>query len=66
MTVFWKLLEKSTITSGLIAVLMIGTACYCVIVGRELPEFFSVALGTILGYFFSEKISRGLQARSGE
>jgi len=58
MAMFWKLLEQSTITSGIIALIMVGTACYALVMGIELPEFFSVALGTILGYFFSEKAGK--------
>jgi len=64
MQMFWKLLEKSVLTSGLIALVLVATACYCVVAGVEMPEFFTLALGTVIGYFFSEKASRTLQARN--
>jgi len=52
---FWSLLEKSVVTSGVIAVMLVGTACYCVITGREIPQYLGLALGTVIGYFFSQK-----------
>jgi hypothetical protein len=55
METFWKLLEKSTITSGVIAVGLIGTACYCVITETPLPEYMGIAMGTVIGYFFASK-----------
>jgi hypothetical protein len=62
MNMFWKLLEKSVITSGIIAVALVGTACYCVIAQVALPDYFGIALGTCIGYFFSQKASEA-QAR---
>ena len=62
MNMFWKLLEQSTLISGVIALGLIGTACYCVVTGTELPGYFIAALGTIVGYFFSEKAAK-TQAR---
>jgi len=53
---FWQLLEQSTLISGVIAVGMVGTASYCVIAQIPLPEYFSIPLGVIIGYFFSEKV----------
>jgi len=47
MDTFWNLLEQSTITSGLIAACLVLTACYCVIAGITLPEWFSLAFGLI-------------------
>lgn len=55
MSKFWSLLEKSVVTSGVIAVMLVGTACYCVITGREIPQYLGLALGTVIGYFFSQK-----------
>lgn len=55
MGMFWKLLEKSTITSGLIACALIGTACYCTIAQVPLPEYLGLAIGTLMGYFFASK-----------
>ena len=57
MSMFWKLLEESTITSGVIACGLIGTACYCVITETPLPEYLGLAMGTVIGYFFASKQS---------
>ena len=52
---FWELLDKSVVTSGVIGVLLVGTACYCVVRQVPLPDYFAIALGTVIGYFFSQK-----------
>jgi hypothetical protein len=59
---FWKLLEQSVLTSGLVACALIGTACYCTIAQIPLPEYLGLAIGTVIGYFFSQKASAA-QAR---
>lgn len=59
---FWTLMEQSTITSGVIAVILVMVASYCVITGTEIPDFYAMGLGTVLGYFFSEKV-RDARAR---
>ena len=61
---FWKLVEKSTIFSGFVAMAMVGTGCYCVITQTPLPEYFSMALGMIVGFFFSSKMSDAQRAGS--
>lgn len=53
---FWDLVEKSTITSALLALMFGGTACYLAITGVEPPQFLTLALGTIVGFFFSSKL----------
>lgn len=55
MSKFWELLDKSTITSGILACALIGTACYCVITETPLPEYMGIAMGTVIGYFFASK-----------
>lgn len=62
MNMFWKLMEQSVITSGVIAVVLVLTACYCVITETPLPQYMGLALGTVIGYFFSQKASQA-QAR---
>ena len=52
---FLGLLEQSTVTSGLVAVLLVGTASYCTIIGQTVPDYFSVAIGIVIGFFFSQK-----------
>jgi len=55
---FWTLLEQSTITSGLIALVLVGTACYLSAMGQEIPEPLTIALGVVVGFFFSDKASK--------
>jgi len=55
MRTFWKLLEKSTITSGAIAVALVGTTCYLAVTGQPVPDYIGVALGTVVGFFFGSK-----------
>jgi hypothetical protein len=52
---FWTLLEKSTLTSGVIAILLVVVACYCTIAQIPVPDYLAVALGTVVGFFFSSK-----------
>jgi hypothetical protein len=38
--------------SGLIALILVGTACYMLIVEKAIPEFLKAALLTITGFYF--------------
>ena len=49
---FWSLCEKSVIVSGVIAIALVGTVCFMATQGVEVPTFLSLAMGTVLGYFF--------------
>lgn len=60
---FWKMLESSVLTSGLIAVMLVGTACYCTITQTPLPQYLGLALGAVIGYFFSQKASQAMARR---
>lgn len=53
---FWDLVDKSTITSGVIAICLVGTSCYCVVAQLPMPDYFLMALGTVIGFFFSSKV----------
>jgi len=53
--IFMKLMERSTITSGVLAVGLVGTACYCAITQIPVPEYLSLSLGVVIGFFFSSK-----------
>ena len=61
---FWVLLEQSTLFSGVIALSMVFTAMYCVVNQIPLPDYFSLPLGVIIGYFFSEKVRSGKEKRA--
>jgi len=55
---FWELYEKSAVVSGFIAGAMVLTGCYSVVAGLALPEWFSLAFGIIIGFFFSDKAQK--------
>ena len=52
---FWKLLEQSTIVSGIISLSLTGTACYLWATGQALPQELYISLGLVLGFFFGAK-----------
>ena len=52
---FWELFESSVIVSGLIALAMVGVACYLWVTGQEVPDPLFVLLGTVVGFFFGSK-----------
>ncbi len=49
---FWTLFEKNVIISGALALALVGTVCYMAAVQVPVPEFLTIAMGTVLGYFF--------------
>ena len=51
---FWILLEKSTITSGVLVLMLLGVASYCVVAGIPVPGFFTFAVGAVLAWFFTK------------
>lgn len=55
METFWKLYEKSVITSSVVALLMVTAACYMAVNQITAPDHFTVALGLIIGFFFGAK-----------
>lgn len=55
MAQFWKLLEKSVIFTGLISLIVIGGAVYAALVGIVLPDWYTIALSLVLGFFFGQK-----------
>lgn len=62
---FWILLEKSTLVSGAIAIMMIATVCYCVVMQIPLPEYFTFAFAVVVGFFFGAKTQKEGSARTG-
>lgn len=60
---FWTLMEKSTITSGVLAIALVGTACYCAITETPVPEYITLSLGVVVGFFFSSKAKDAQVAR---
>jgi len=64
MNMFWKLMEKSTITSGIIALCLVITSCYCVVAQVAMPDYFLMALGTVIGFFFTSKVKDEASSRA--
>ena len=54
---FWDLLKESVIIQGLITLAVIGTICYLVIAGQEVPSELWSWGALILGFFFGSKIA---------
>lgn len=52
---FWDEFSKSTITSGILAILVWGAIIYLSIAGMDLPDALTVGGGSIIGYFFAAK-----------
>ena len=60
---FWTLLEKSVIVSGLIALGTIGAVVYLSVTGQPIPELLGNASLIIVGFFFGAKSANaGYQA----
>jgi len=56
MTTFWKLVEKSTITSSALALMLAGVISYCAIMQIPVPDFIIAAFSLVIGFFFSSKL----------
>jgi len=56
MNKFWDLVEKSTITSSALALMLAGTISYCVIAQVPVPDFIIAAFSVVIGFFFSSKL----------
>jgi len=52
---FWDLLERSVIFQGALVLMLAGTYCYLVAVGRVVPEALLHLLQVIVGFFFGAK-----------
>lgn len=52
---FWKLVKESVIIRAIIALGLVGTACYLTIIGREIPDWLFVTTGTVVGSFFGSR-----------
>jgi len=55
MDTFWRLFEKSTITTFLITILVVVVCCILWVLQYEVPLLLQTALMLILGYFFGAK-----------
>jgi hypothetical protein len=56
-----ELLKDSVLVTGLVTLAMVGTMCGMMIFGRELPKEFWLAMGGVMGYWFSKSPAASLQ-----
>ena len=52
MSKFWDLYEKNVVISGTLAIILVVTVCTMAVMQIPVPDFLSIAMGTVLGYFF--------------
>jgi len=55
MAKFWDLFEKSTITTFVITIGILGTCCYLWGTSQAVPEILGAAMWSVLGYFMGMK-----------
>ena len=58
METFWRLLEKSTIISGVVTLGLVGTCIYLWATAQVVPDLLATALTLVLGYFFGAKATK--------
>jgi len=61
MRTFWDLLKNSTITQGLVTLVLTGTVCYLAITGQPVPELVAYGFTAVLGYFFGVKTQQAIR-----
>jgi membrane-bound ClpP family serine protease len=62
---FWELFRESVIVQALITLCLVGTVCYLVATGQEVPELLSTALMLVLGFYFGSKVQQQITKLSG-
>ena len=55
MDVFISLLKESILVSGLMALALIGTACYLWATGQTVPQELYYILATVVAFYFGTK-----------
>ena len=55
---------ESTVTSGLIALAVICTMCYCVIQQIAIPDIITYTVGAVVSFFFVTKARNAGTSRS--
>jgi len=51
----YELLKESVLIQGVMALTMLGTMCYMMISGMDVPDVLVGSFGTILGFYFGSK-----------
>jgi len=55
MTTFWEMFNKSTIMSGFIVVLCIGSLCYLAVTAQPIPQILVDLNLIVVSFFFGAK-----------
>lgn len=53
---FWEAFKESYIISGLMALVLTGTACYLWIAGNNVPQELYSLLFAVVGFYFGGKV----------
>jgi len=61
---FWELLEKSTIVSGVVTVMLVGSCVYLWVTKQPVPDLLATALTIVLAYFFADKAAAAKARRA--
>lgn len=62
---FWELFQESVIVQAVITLCLVGTACYMVVTGQEIPELLSTLLTLVLGFYFGSKVQQQIEKSKG-
>lgn len=58
---FVELLRESVLVQGIITLVLVGVACYLLIVGRPVPELLASMLMLVLGFYFGTKSQQTIE-----
>ena len=57
MSIFWKLFSQSVIITGLLALILVGTYCGCVLLGIPAPQEIVNLTYIVVAFFFGSKLA---------
>lgn len=60
--VLLALVYEGIVFRGILAIMCVGAAIYLLIQTRDIPEWFQVTIGVVMGYFFGSKTIETTQA----
>jgi len=52
---FWNQFNKSTIMSGVLALIVMGSVIYLAVTGRPIPDVLAASASVIVGFFFGAR-----------
>lgn len=53
---FWKLMEQSTLTSGVIGIMLCSALSYCAIAQIPVPDYLIAMFSVVITFFFTSKV----------